>query len=214
MKDLSSYRKDYSINKISDLDIPVDPFILFNMWFEDADKTLKNKEINTMVLTTIESDGFPKGRVVLLKYFSEKGFIFFTNYRSNKGVSINKNNKVSLTFFWQDLERQIIIKGLAEKTDEKLNEKYFDKRPFGSKIAAHVSEHQSSIIDSRENIEKKFNDLSTKLKNKNIVKPKYWGGYIVRPSEYEFWQGRKNRLHDRIKYSFNNNVWEKHRLSP
>ena len=124
------------------------------------------------------------------------------------------NNKVSLTFFWQESERQIIIKGKAEKTNEKLNKNYFKIRPFESKIAAHVSKDQSSVISSREVIDENFTDLYSKFKDKDVPRPEYWGGYIVKPVEYEFWQGRKNRLHDRIKYSINNSEWEKCRLSP
>jgi len=214
MKDLSNYRKDYTKDVLDDKNIPSSPFDLFNLWFNESEKNSDNKEINSMVLNTVGNDGFPKGRLVLLKYFSEEGFVFFTNYRSEKGVSIINNNKVSLTFFWQSCERQIIIKGKAEKTNEILNENYFKTRPFESKIAAHVSKDQSSVISSREQIDKCFIDLYSKFKDKDVPKPEYWGGYIVKPVEYEFWQGRKNRLHDRIKYSVNNTKWEKCRLSP
>ena len=214
MKDLSSYRKDYSKHILDEENTPSNPFTLFNQWYNESEKTLYNKEINSMVLNTIGNDGFPKGRLVLLKYFSEEGFVFFTNYRSEKSLSMLNNNKVSLTFFWQESERQIIIKGKAEKTSEKLNENYFKIRPFESKIAAHVSKDQSSVISSREFIDKDFIDLCSKFKDKDVPRPEYWGGYIVKPVEYEFWQGRKNRLHDRIKYSVNNAKWEKYRLSP
>ena len=214
MKDLSNYRKDYTKDVLDDKNIPSSPFDLFNLWFNESEKNSDNKEINSMVLNTVGNDGFPKGRLVLLKYFSEEGFVFFTNYRSEKGVSIINNNKVSLTFFWQSCERQIIIKGKAEKTNEILNENYFKTRPFESKIAAHVSKDQSSVISSREQIDKCFIDLYSKFKDKDVPKPEYWGGYIVKPVEYEFWQGRKNRLHDRVKYSVNNAKWEKYRLSP
>ena len=214
MRDLSSYRKDYLKDILNESNIPSNPFILFNAWFKELEKSLDTNEINTMVLNTVGNDSFPKGRVVLLKYFSEEGFVFFTNYRSEKGLSIINNNKVSITFFWKDYERQVIIKGKAEKTDEKLNKKYFKTRPFESKVAAHVSKNQSSLIGSREIIDRRFADLSLKFKNRDVPKPEYWGGYIVKPIEYEFWQGRKNRLHDRIRYSYNNSKWESHRLSP
>tara|TARA_B100000427_G_C15388317_1_gene542149 strand:- start:49 stop:693 length:645 start_codon:yes stop_codon:yes gene_type:complete len=214
MRDLSSYRKDYLKDMLNDSNIPSNPFILFNIWFKDLEKSLDTNEINTMVLNTVGNDGFPKGRVVLLKYFSEEGFVFFTNYRSEKGLSITNNNKVSITFFWKDYERQVIIKGKAEKTDEKLNKTYFKTRPFESKVATHVSKNQSSLIGSREIIDRKFANLSLKFKNRDVPKPEYWGGYIVRPIEYEFWQGRKSRLHDRIRYSYNNSEWESYRLSP
>ena len=167
-----------------------------------------------MILNTIGGDGFPKGRVVLLKYFSNKGFTFFTNYNSEKGISIMNNNKVSLTFYWENQERQVIIKGIAEKTEEAINNKYYQSRPFGSKIASYVSENQSSILPNRESMEEKFIFLSSKLKNKKIDRPNYWGGYTVKPAEYEFWQGRENRLHDRIRYSLDNSKWNISRLSP
>lgn len=214
MRDLSNYRKNYSRDKLSEKCIPKQPFDLFNIWFEESNEDSDNHEINTMILNTIGKDGFPKGRVVLLKYFSNKGFTFFTNYKSEKGVSIRDNNKVSLTFFWERQERQVIIKGIAEKTEESINDEYFQSRPFGSKVAVHVSENQSSILSNRELIEEKFNYLSLQLQNKEIERPNYWGGYIVKPVEYEFWQGRENRLHDRIRYSLDNSKWSMSRLSP
>ena len=214
MRDLSNYRKNYSRDKLSEKCIPKQPFDLFNIWFEESNEDSDNHEINTMILNTIGKDGFPKGRVVLLKYFSNKGFTFFTNYKSEKGVSIRDNNKVSLTFFWERQERQVIIKGIAEKTEESINDEYFQSRPFGSKVAVHVSENQSSILSNRELIEEKFNYLSLQLQNKEIERPNYWGGYIVKPVEYEFWQGRENRLHDRIRYSLDNSKWNMSRLSP
>ena len=214
MRDLSNYRKNYSRDKLSEKYIPKQPFDLFNIWFKESNQDSDNHEINTMILNTIGKDGFPKGRVVLLKYFSNKGFTFFTNYKSEKGVSIRDNNKVSLTFFWERQERQVIIKGIAEKTEESINDEYFQSRPFGSKVAVHVSENQSSILSNRELIEEKFNYLSLQLQNKEIERPNYWGGYIVKPVEYEFWQGRENRLHDRIRYSLDNSKWDISRLSP
>lgn len=214
MKDLSNYRKNYTKDTLIEKLIPKDPFKLFSKWFKEFNQDLSNHEINTMLLNTIGKDGFPKGRVVLLKYFSNEGFIFFTNYNSEKGVSIKNNNKVSLTFFWESQERQVIIKGIAKKTVEAVNNEYFQLRPYGSKIAAHVSENQSSIVPNRESLEKKFNHLVNQLQNKEIERPKYWGGYIVKPNEYEFWQGRENRLHDRIKYSSDNSKWSAVRLSP
>ena len=214
MKDLSNYRQNYSKDELLEENTPNNPFELFKDWFEDSNKNSKGNEINTMILSTIGIDGYPKGRVMLLKYFSEKGYIFFTNYRSEKGKSIDLNNKVSLTFFWEDLERQIIIKGNTEKTDNDFNKEYFNLRPKGSKISAHVSNEQSSIIPNREILENRYKELSSKLKDDEIEKPDYWGGYIVMPTEYEFWQGRENRLHDRISYSLENSKWHKKRLSP
>ena len=214
MRDLSNYRKNYSKDKLLEEFIPKQPFELFNIWFEESASNSDNDEVNTMILNTIGGDGFPKGRVILLKYFSNEGFTFFTNYKSEKGISIMNNNKVSLTFYWEHQERQVIIKGIAQKTEEAINNKYFQSRPFGSKIAAHVSENQSSILPDRKSIEEKFIYLSSQFQNKKIERPNYWGGFTVKPAEYEFWQGRENRLHDRIRYSLDNSKWNISRLSP
>ena len=167
-----------------------------------------------MTLSTICPSGYPNGRIVLLKYYSSEGFVFFTNYKSDKGISIDKNNKVSISFFWEDFERQVIINGTASKTSEVLSTKYFNSRPKGSKLGALVSENQSSIIKSKDDIIKKFNHLSNEYLNKEIQRPDYWGGYIVKPIKYEFWQGGENRLHDRIRYIRDKNFWKIDRLSP
>ena len=167
-----------------------------------------------MTLSTIGSSGYPNGRIVLLKYYSHDGFIFFTNYNSNKAVSMDHNNKVSISFFWEDFERQVIIKGVASKTSDNFSTKYFNSRPKGSKLGALVSENQSSIIKSKDYLIKKFNQLSKEYLNKEILRPKNWGGYIIKPIQYEFWQGGENRLHDRIRYSKIDDSWICERLSP
>ena len=153
-------------------------------------------------------------RQVLLKYYSHDGFVFFTNYNSNKAASIDQNNKVSISFFWEESERQVIIKGVATRTSDDFSTKYFNSRPKGSKLGALVSENQSSIIKSKDYIVKKFNELSKEYLNKEISRPNNWGGYIIKPIQYEFWQGGENRLHDRIRYTFNKNIWQIDRLSP
>ncbi|MCH1548132.1 MAG: pyridoxamine 5'-phosphate oxidase, partial [Flavobacteriaceae bacterium] len=168
---------------------------------------------NAMTLSTINKQGFPKSRVVLLKEFDEKGFIFYSNYKSEKGVSIENNNKVCLSFFWEEHQRQVIIKGYAEKTSLSKSLAYFNSRPKGSKLGALVS-NQSSVIDSKKILFDKLIELKDKFSDTNIPMPSNWGGYNVSPIEFEFWQGGNNRLHDRLRFKLVNNNWIKHRLSP
>ena len=167
-----------------------------------------------MTVATIGLDGFPKSRVVLLKKFNEDGFIFYTNYNSEKGRAITNNPNVCLSFFWHSLERQIIIKGKVRKIAENLSDGYFESRPDGSKLGAIVS-NQSEVIPSRGVLEDKLKQLEADCEGKEILRPKNWGGYIVEPQEIEFWQGRPNRLHDRIRYKLNSDFsWKIERLSP
>ena len=212
--DISNYRKSYLKGFLSKNEIFDNPLKLFNKWFDEISDTNLEIEINAMTLSTIDNDGFPRNRVVLLKYFSEEGFIFFTNYNSNKAKSILSNNKVSLSFFWEQMERQIIIKGRAFKTSDDVSENYFNSRPLGSKIGALVSAKQSSVIPSRSFLENKFEKIKKQFENSQISRPLNWGGFIVKPIEYEFWQGRENRLHDRIRYINKDSKWIIERLSP
>ena len=212
--DISNYRKSYLKGFLSKNQIFDNPLKLFNKWFDEISDTNLEIEINAMTLSTIDNDGFPRNRVVLLKYFSEEGFIFFTNYNSNKAKSILSNNKVSLSFFWEQMERQIIIKGRAFKTSDDVSENYFNSRPLGSKIGALVSAKQSSVIPSRSFLENKFEKIKKQFENSQISRPLNWGGFIVKPIEYEFWQGRENRLHDRIRYINKDSKWIIERLSP
>ena len=214
LRDISNLRKSYSKNSLIDKELPKDPFFLFDNWFKEVSSKNNKSEINAMTLSTIGLSGYPNGRIVLLKYYSPEGFVFFTNYNSNKAVSINENNKVSISFFWEDFERQVIIKGVATKTTDDFSTKYFNSRPKGSKLGALVSENQSSIIKSKDYIIKKFNQLSKEYLNKEILRPNNWGGYIIKPIEYEFWQGGENRLHDRIRFTLIKDIWKNDRLSP
>ena len=167
-----------------------------------------------MTVYTIGLDGFPKSRVVLLKKYNEEGFIFFTNYNSEKGKAILNNPNVCISFFWTSLERQVIIKGIAEKTSETISDNYFDSRPDGSKLGALASA-QSEVIPNRSYLENELKKLEQKFEGKPIPRPKNWGGFIIKPIEVEFWQGRPNRLHDRIKYKLSENYdWNISRLSP
>ena len=213
-KDLSNYRKIYKRNPLLKDNISDNPMELFQKWFYEADEFDGIEEANVMHVATIGLDGFPKNRVVLLKRFTWEGFIFYTNYNSEKGISISKNPNVSATFFWHKLERQIIIKGKAEKIAENLSDGYFESRPEGSKLGAWASD-QSSVIKSREDLDQKLISFEKKFEGKEIPRPKHWGGYIIKPISIEFWQGRPNRMHDRIRYTLQEDFnWKLERLEP
>ncbi len=214
MEDLSNYRKSYEKSELLETNIPEDPINLFHRWFYQTEAQGNTEEVNAMTVSTIGKDGFPKSRVVLLKKFNEEGFIFYTNYESEKGQAIAANPHVCLSFFWHSMERQVIIKGVAEKTPVELSDKYFDSRPDGSKLGAIVS-NQSSVIESRAILEEKLKALELEFHGKEIPRPAFWGGFLVRPHEVEFWQGRPNRLHDRIRYRLQNDYeWKIERLAP
>jgi pyridoxamine 5'-phosphate oxidase len=214
MEDLSNYRKSYEKSELLESTIPEDPIKLFKRWFHEVEDFGGIEEVNAMTVCTIGLDGFPKARVVLLKQFTHEGFIFYTNYNSEKGKAIANNPNVCLSFFWHTLERQIIIKGIASKISENLSDGYFDSRPDGSKLGATVS-NQSEVVDSRNVLEEKLKQLEKDFEGKQIPRPKHWGGFIVKPQEVEFWQGRPNRLHDRIRYKLNNDIsWNIQRLAP
>ncbi|OHT43174.1 pyridoxamine 5'-phosphate oxidase [Flavobacterium tructae] len=213
MNDLSNYRKSYEKSELLETNIPEDPINLFNRWFHEVEDFGGNGEVNAMTVSTIGLDGFPKSRVVLLKKFSEEGFIFYTNYDSEKGKAIAANPHVCLSFFWQEMERQVIIKGIAVKTSENISDGYFDSRPDGSKLGAMVSK-QSEVIPSRTFLEENLKKLEKEFEGKHIPRPENWGGFLVAPLEVEFWQGRPNRLHDRIRYQSQSDFsWKIERLS-
>ena len=212
--DLSDYRKSYEKGILDKNNVPENPLELFQKWFHEVDTADNADEANAMTIATIGLDGFPKNRVVLLKKFTYEGFIFYTNYKSEKGKAIEANTNVCLSFFWHKAERQVIIKGKAERILENLSDGYFESRPRGSQLGAVVS-NQSDIIDSRETLENKLKKLELEFEGKVIPRPIHWGGYLVRPSEIEFWQGRANRLHDRIRYKLQEDYnWRIDRLAP
>jgi pyridoxamine 5'-phosphate oxidase len=214
MNDLSNYRKSYDKNELIETQLPENPIELFQQWFTQMEDLKGNEEVNAMTVSTFGSDGFPKARVVLLKKFDENGFVFYTNYDSEKGKAIAKNPNVCLSFFWESLERQVIIKGVAERLDEHSSDLYFASRPKGSQFGAVVS-NQSEVIASRAVLEEKLKSLEKEYQNKPIARPENWGGFLVRPIALEFWQGRPNRLHDRIRYQLNSDATFKiERLSP
>ena len=214
MEDLSDYRKSYEKSQLLENEIPEDPINLFHRWFYETEQFGGAEEVNAMTVATIGLDGFPKSRVVLLKKFNEEGFIFYTNYNSEKGRAILNNPNVCLSFFWHSMERQVIIKGTATKTTAAVSDNYFSSRPDGSKLGAIVS-HQSEVIPSRDYLDQKLKELETSSNDTPILRPSNWGGFLVQPIEVEFWQGRPNRLHDRIRYQLQDDcTWKIDRLSP
>lgn len=214
MNDLGHYRKSYEKSELLETQIPEDPINLFNRWFHEVEDFGGVEEVNAMTVSTIGLDGFPKARVVLLKKFYEEGFIFYTNYDSEKGKAILNNPNICLSFFWHSMERQVIIKGIAEKTPENISDNYFASRPDGSKLGAVVSP-QSEVIPSREFLSEKLSNLEKQFEGKEILRPEHWGGFLVRPVSVEFWQGRPNRLHDRIRYTLQKDfLWKIERLAP
>jgi pyridoxamine 5'-phosphate oxidase len=213
-KDLGNYRKSYEKSALEEDAISDNPIELFQKWFYEVEASDGMDEPNAMTISTIGLDGFPKSRVVLLKKYTFEGFIFYTNYTSEKGKAIANNPNVCLSFFWPNMERQIIIKGKAEKLAENLSDGYFESRPEGSKLGAIVSD-QSSVILSRKVLEEKLKALEKEFQGQEITRPDFWGGYMVKPVSIEFWQGRPNRLHDRVRYSLQEDYnWKIERLAP
>ncbi len=188
------------------------PFIQFSHWFNELLKS-DVREPNAMVLATASVGGIPSARTVLLKKFDEEGFVFFTNYESHKAKDLTDNPNAEILFVWLDLERQVRIRGKVERVASKESAEYFHSRPTNSQIGAWASK-QSSVIPDREFLEERFRETAEKYKNGKIPLPPFWGGFRLIPDEFEFWQGRESRLHDRISYRLKQNVWEIVRLSP
>lgn len=213
-KDLGPYRKSYEKSGLLEEALSPNPMEVFQTWFHELEATEGLDEPNAMTVATKGLDGYPKSRVVLLKKFTYEGFVFFTNYTSEKGRAIAKDPRVCLSFYWPNMERQVIVKGRAEKIAKNLSDGYFESRPEGSKLGAIVS-NQSEVIPSRQLLESKLEALEKSYRNKEIRRPDYWGGYLVRPVSVEFWQGRPNRLHDRIRYTLQDDLdWKMERLAP
>lgn len=211
---LFDYRKSYEKGELTRETLDENPFQQFRKWFYDVEKAGGVDEANAMTISAIGEDGFPKSRVVLLKSYDENGFVFFTNYESEKGKAIANNPKVCLSFFWPNTERQVIIKGNARKLAANLSDNYFHSRPVGSQLGAIVS-NQSEEIPNRGVLENKLKQLEEEYSNKPIERPSHWGGIVVEPISFEFWQGRPNRLHDRFLFTIKDKYdWEIKRLAP
>lgn len=209
---IADIRKDYSLKTLNEADVFADPMQQFEKWWQEAIES-KIEEVNAMTLATSTAEGKPSARIVLLKGIERNGFVFFTNYHSNKGNQIEENPFVSLVFFWKELERQIRVEGSIRKVAAAESDAYFSSRPEGSRIGAWASP-QSRVIASREVIEENVTELGKSFANKEIDRPPHWGGYIVIPNLFEFWQGRNSRLHDRIQYTYKDAAWKIERLAP
>ena len=211
---LFNHRRSYKFDYLDIDSICDNPIDFFAKWFEEAESCDKIIEPNAMTISTVNELNQPSSRIVLLKEFSDEGFIFFTNYQSKKAKSIKINKMVSLSFFWQFLERQVTVNGIAEKVSDKKSDEYFNSRPRSSQISSIIS-NQSSEIPNLKYLEQKFEKKQKELEGKKIIRPNYWGGIIIKPLEIEFWQGRPNRLHNRVLFKINeNSKWDAKLLSP
>lgn len=210
--DISHFRREYLKGGLQRKDLADDPVEQFTIWFEQARKA-DIADPTAMVLATVDGTGRPSQRTVLLKYYDNDGYVFFTNYESRKAREIAGNHKVSLLFIWLELERQIQITGDAEKISVAESARYFMSRPRESQVAAWVSS-QSHRLSSRQMLLQKFAEMKTKMGEGKVPLPSFWGGYKVVPDDFEFWQGRKNRLHDRFHYTSSSDGWEIERLAP
>jgi pyridoxamine 5'-phosphate oxidase len=211
--ELFNYRKSYTKDKLSINDIGDNPIDFFVKWFKEAENSDQIIEPNAMTISTVDENSFPSSRVVLLKQIKERSLIFFTNYNSNKGKSLDKNENICASFYWPPLERQVIIKGNAKKISSIESEDYFNSRPFESQAAAIIS-NQSEDIDSYESLLEKYNSFIEKNKNTKLKRPNNWGGIEIFINQIEFWQGRKNRLHNRVLCNFQKDTWDYKLLSP
>ena len=214
MENLHDKRKVYEKSQLLENQIKENPIEQFRNWYLEAQEHPDVSEANAMSVSTVENDGCPRTRMVLLKEYTWEGFVFYTNYESRKGRAIEARHQACLHFFWPHLERQIIIKANLERIPENLSDGYFQSRPKGSQLGAVVSP-QSHVIPDRDFLEEKLKDLETAYEDKEVPRPANWGGYLAKPYEIEFWQGRPNRLHDRIIYELQEDFdWKISRLAP
>ena len=209
---IAAIRKDYQLAALDETITGNDPLSFFSKWFAEA-HAAEAAEVNAMTLATIDAQNRPHARIVLLKGLDEKGFLFFSNYNSVKGKDIAVKPYAALVFFWQELERQVRVEGFVEKISDEESDVYFHSRPEGSRLGAWSSP-QSQVIPDRAFLEKKFSDYALKFSGSAIPRPSHWGGYRVVPDKIEFWQGRSNRMHDRIVFTLENKEWKRCRLAP
>ena len=209
---IADIRREYARARLDEAHVSPDPVAEFDRWFSQAQEA-KVLEPNAMALATATRDGTPSVRLVLLKGFDERGFVFFTDYRSRKGAELEGNPRAALAFYWGELERQVRITGTVELTSAQESEEYFRTRPRGSRLGAWVS-HQSRVIPSRDLLESRLREVEERFPTDDVPLPPHWGGYRLRPEELEFWQGREDRLHDRIRYLRDGGGWKVERLSP
>jgi pyridoxamine 5'-phosphate oxidase len=211
-KQLANLRVDYSLKSFDDTDLNENPIYQFSSWLKDAIHAEVN-EPNAMTLATVKENGAPSARIVLLKGFDENGFVFYTNYNSNKGTELSKNPNVALVFCWLELQRQVRIEGRVEMVSKAESDDYFQSRPLKSQIGAHASK-QSTLLKSRLELENQFTYFEELFSKKPVIRPEHWGGFRVEPHLIEFWQGRQSRLHDRFVYTKFLDTWERCRLAP
>lgn len=213
MSSIADIRKDYKLKAFTEQEAKKDPIDQFSQWWEEA-VAAEIDEVNAMTLATASSTGMPDARIVLLKEFDANGFVFFTNYTSAKGQQMEENPYATLVFFWKELERQVRISGKVERVSEEESDQYYNSRPEGSRIGAWASP-QSQVIESREWLDQQDQKFRELFRSKPILRPPHWGGYRVKPVRIEFWQGRSNRLHDRLYYTLNQQgSWNMERLAP
>lgn len=205
-------RNDYQTKSLDRESARKNPFEQFELWLSEAIAEAV-EEPNAVTLTTATASAKPSARIVLLRGFDRKGFVFFTNYDSQKGFEIAENPQASLLFYWARLERQVRIEGLITKASRKVSTEYFASRPRESQIGAWASA-QSSVIRNRRELEEKLKELEKRFAGKNVPCPEFWGGYVLKPDQFEFWQGRASRLHDRLRYAKTKSAWKIERLSP
>ena len=209
---IADIRKDYQLKSLAESEVAKNPFDQFSIWWEEAVQSAI-VEVNAMALSTVSPEGRPSSRIVLLKGYNEEGFVFFTNYTSDKGKQIGQNQYVSLLFFWKELERQVRIEGTTSKVAAEESDAYFESRPVGSRLGAWASPQSQKIAD-REILDKELEKVTTQFSEQQIPRPPHWGGYRVKPTRIEFWQGRSSRLHDRILYEQVDGQWQISRLAP